>query len=117
MQRNASQYTPGQPNFVYATVRQPNGQVIDPATIVSNRNAGGQPANTGTAAVQTNTYQPAGQQGGYGQGTPGFQGADPAVQTNAVEVNNQTVGYQMPGNQPAAQPAGNQAAGNAYVSM
>lgn len=83
-QRNDAQYIQGNAKFGYADVRMPNGTVIDPATIVSNRQAAANPAvNTGTAAVNT----------------PGFQGVDP--NSGQVVVNNQNMGYPANGGQPA----------------
>lgn len=69
-QRNATNYVQGQPSFGYAIVRQPNGQIVDPATI-NNANLNTQ----GTATMNT----------------PGFQGVQPGA---AVEVNGQHMGYQ-----------------------
>jgi len=103
-QRNAAvfvpggaRFEPGTAGFGFARVRQPNGTIIDPATIVNTRQATA-PVNTGTAVVNNGFNQPADQTApapAYQQtapvntGTAGFQG----VQQQPVMVQGQNMGY------------------------
>lgn len=88
--RNNLVFRPGKTGFGYARVIQPNGQIIDPATLAyNNGNANTYQAptvNVGTA--QTNTP--------VGNGTPGFGG----VATPQVQVNGQNMGYPVGNGQP-----------------
>lgn len=101
-QRNSTQYVQGNTHFGYAVVRQPNGQIIDPATLANNN---GNAATTGTA-VAAATNAPAGFGGVAAQtGAPAGQAGAP------VEVHGQNMGYAMPAGQAA--PAQNAPAGTA----
>lgn len=90
-QRNAVNFVQGQTGFGYANVRLPNGTIIDPATIVSQRQANAA-APAGTAQVQTTGFQGVVQQ-------PAQQ---PAPVADPVMVNNQNMGYPVNTAAPAA---------------